>query len=102
MEKKATLPRSSQLTARSIVGKVHEASDRFEVVSLHRHIDACEALFSKDQITKAPPHPSYTDPARFCTDEVRRMSGSAPMRHGFDRSLTGSTRAASPSPLPSP
>ena len=50
MEEKATLPRFSQSIARSIVGKVHEASDRFDIVSLRRHIDACEALFSQDQL----------------------------------------------------
>ena len=50
MEEKATLPRFSQSIARSIVGKVHEASDRFDIVSLRRHIEACEALFSQDQL----------------------------------------------------
>jgi GTP-binding protein EngB required for normal cell division len=50
MEEKATLPRSAQSTARSIVGKVHQVSDRFEIVSLRRHIDACEALFAHDQL----------------------------------------------------
>ena len=50
MEEKATLPRSAQSAARSIVGKVHEASDRFEIVSLRRHIDACEALLAEEQL----------------------------------------------------
>ena len=50
MEEKATLPRSAQSAARSIAGKVHEASDRFEIVSLRRHIDACEALLAEEQL----------------------------------------------------
>jgi len=50
MEEKATLPHSGQSAARSIVGVVHQISDRFEIVSLRRHIDACEALFSQDQL----------------------------------------------------
>jgi GTP-binding protein EngB required for normal cell division len=50
MEEKATLPRSAQSTARSIVGKVHQVSDLFEIVSLRRHIDACEGLFAQDQL----------------------------------------------------
>ena len=50
MEEKATLPRSPQSTARSIVDKVHQVSDHFEIVSLRRHIDACEALFVEEQL----------------------------------------------------
>jgi GTP-binding protein EngB required for normal cell division len=49
MEEKATLPRPAQSTARSIVGRVHQAADLFDIVSLRRHIDACEGLFARDQ-----------------------------------------------------
>jgi hypothetical protein len=50
MEAKATLPRPAQSTARSIVGKIHQVSDRFEIVFLRRHIDACEGLLAQDQL----------------------------------------------------
>jgi GTP-binding protein EngB required for normal cell division len=50
MEEKATQPRPAQSTARTIVGKIHQVSDRFEIVSLRRHIDACEGLLARDQL----------------------------------------------------
>jgi GTP-binding protein EngB required for normal cell division len=49
MEEKATLPFSAQSTARTIVDKVRHVSDRFEIASLRRHLDACEGLFAQDQ-----------------------------------------------------
>jgi GTP-binding protein EngB required for normal cell division len=49
MEEKATLPRSAQSTARTIVDKARQVSDRFEIASLRRHLDACEGLFAQDQ-----------------------------------------------------
>jgi len=49
MEEKATLPNSTQSTARSIVDKVRRASNRFDIVSLRGYIDACEGLFVQDQ-----------------------------------------------------
>jgi len=50
MDEKATQSDSAQSTARSIVSKIHQISDRFEIVSLRRHIDACEGLLAQDQL----------------------------------------------------
>ncbi len=50
MEEKATLPRTAQSTARSIVDRARQVSDRFDIVSLRRHIDACESLLAQDQL----------------------------------------------------
>ncbi len=50
MEEKATLSRPAQSTARSIVDGVHQAADRFDIVSLRRHIDAYEGFFAQDQL----------------------------------------------------
>jgi GTP-binding protein EngB required for normal cell division len=50
MEEKATLPHPAQSAARSIVEKVRQAADHFHIVSLRRHIDACEGLFAQDRL----------------------------------------------------
>ena len=50
MDEKATQSYSAQSIARSIVSKIHQVSDRFEIVSLCRHIDACEGLLARDQL----------------------------------------------------
>jgi GTP-binding protein EngB required for normal cell division len=53
MGEKATLPRPVQSTARSIVDRVRQAADSFDIVSLRRHIDACEGLLFQDQLIDA-------------------------------------------------
>jgi GTP-binding protein EngB required for normal cell division len=50
MEEKATRSCSTQSTARSIVSKVRQLSDRFDIVSLRPHIDACEGLLARDRL----------------------------------------------------
>jgi GTP-binding protein EngB required for normal cell division len=50
MERKATGSYPVQPTARLILSKIQEASDCFNIVSLHRDIAACEGLFARDQI----------------------------------------------------
>ncbi len=50
MKQKAARPHPVQSTARLIVDRIREVSARFEVVSLNRDIDACENLFTQDQI----------------------------------------------------
>ncbi|MGD0232467.1 MAG: dynamin family protein [Syntrophorhabdales bacterium] len=50
MEQKANRPHTVQSTAQLIVGKIREASDHFDIVSLRRHIDACQGLFVQEQL----------------------------------------------------
>ncbi len=50
MKQKAARPHPVQSTARLIVDRIREVSARFEVVSLNRDIDACENLFTQDQV----------------------------------------------------
>jgi hypothetical protein len=50
MEQKAPRPHPVQSTARLILDRIREVSAHFEVVSLNGDIDACENLFTQDQV----------------------------------------------------
>ncbi len=50
MEEAATRFKPIQPTARSALKRIRQDSLRFNIVSLNRDIDACEALFGEDQI----------------------------------------------------